>query len=217
MSRLGILPLAVVLLVVASAAEAQPRWGRGATPRDGVCFYEDTNFRGEYFCLSRGQNIDSIPSGMNNRISSIRTFGNADVIVFRDTRFRGASARFQSDVRNLKSQGWNDAISSVRVSRSTWTPGRPPAWGRGGGMPSEGACFYQDTNFRGQSFCVSRGGSFTTLPPGFNDRISSVRVRRATVMIFRDRDFDGRSRRITSDAADLRGTWGDTISSLRVF
>jgi hypothetical protein len=44
-----------------------------------------------------------------------------------------------------------------------------------------------------------------------------MRVRRSSVMIFRDRDFEGRSQRITSDVADLRGSWRDTISSMRVF
>jgi hypothetical protein len=51
---------------------------------------------------------------MNDRISSIRTFGRVEVRVFQDSRFEGRSARFD-DVRNLRSQGWNDRISSIRV------------------------------------------------------------------------------------------------------
>ena len=209
--------LAVLFLLFGvSAAQAQVRWGQGALPRAGVCFYQDVNFRGEYFCVQRGQAISAIGSGMNNRISSIRVFGNADVIVFREGRFRGPSARFQGDVRNLKSEGWNDAISSVRVGGASWVPGRPPVWGNPS-MPREGACFFRDANFRGQSFCLERGASFPALPPGFNDRISSVRTRRANVMIFSDRDFGGRSRRLSSDVPNLRGSWSDTISSVRVF
>ena len=216
-SYLKIAPLAILLLLFGvSGAHAQVRWGQGAPPRVGACFYQDVNFRGEYFCVQRGQAISSIGSGMNNRISSIRVFGNADVIVFREARFRGPSARFQGDVRNLKSEGWNDAISSVRAGSASWIPGRPPVWGNPT-MPREGACFYRDANFRGQSFCLERGASYPTLPPGFNDRISSVRIRRSNVMIFSDRDFGGRSRRLTSDMANLRGSWSDTVSSLRLF
>lgn len=72
-------------------------------------------------------------------------------------------------------------------------------------MPREGACFYRDAGFKGDYFCVPRGASDPTVPPDFNDRISSVRVIRAGgVLIFGDRDFDGRVARLTSNVADLR-------------
>jgi hypothetical protein len=209
--------LAAALLMFGPAiAQAQVRWGQEATPNTGVCFYQDANFRGQYFCVRRGQGVSAVPSGMNNRISSIRVFGNANVTVFRDVRFRGASARFEGDIRNLRSEGWNDNISSLRVGTASWIPGRPPSWGKPQ-LPRQGACFYRDANFRGEYFCVNRGGSYATLPSGFNDRISSIRVRGANVMLFRDRNFDGRSQRVSSDVVDMRRTWNDTISSLRVF
>jgi hypothetical protein len=56
-----------------------------------------------------------VPNDLNDGISSIRVFGRAEVIVFRDQRFNGGSSRFASDIRNLKSEGWNDKISSLRV------------------------------------------------------------------------------------------------------
>jgi hypothetical protein len=52
---------------------------------------------------------------MNDKISSIRVFGRADVTVFQDVRFSGRSVRIGGDVRNLKDEGWNDRISSLRV------------------------------------------------------------------------------------------------------
>ena len=64
---------------------------------------------------------------------------------------------------------------------------------------------------------MPRGGSYTSLPKGFNDRISSVRVFDGTVMIFEDSDFHGRSRQIRGDVRDLRGTWKDEVSSIRVY
>jgi hypothetical protein len=208
--------VATLVLAAGAAVSAQVRWGRGNQPRAGACFYQDANFRGEYFCVRQGETVNSIPGGMNDRISSIRILGNADVMVFRDERFRGGSARFYTDVRNLKAEGWNDRISSVRVTGSSWGPSRPPEWGNDQ-MPREGACFYAESNFRGRHFCVRRGGSFPALPSGFGDRISSIRMQRAAVMIFRDRDYGGRSRRLGSSEGNLRGAWNDTISSLRVF
>jgi Peptidase inhibitor family I36 len=116
--------------VVAAPASAQ-RWGQGAYPRSGVCFYKETNFRGDYFCAGAGENVSAVPDGMNDKISSIRLFGNAEVMLYRDVRFEGRSSRVDADVRNLKEVGWNDLVSSIRV-RSVGGPsggsypGRPP-------------------------------------------------------------------------------------------
>jgi len=126
----------VAALVAASPALAQ-RWGREGFPRDGVCFFKDVNFEGEYFCVRAGDNFGSMPSGMNDRISSIRIFGRAEVTVFKDVRFEGRSSRFDRDISDLRREGWNDLISSLRVRSASEgfgsnRPGRPSF-----GRPSE--------------------------------------------------------------------------------
>jgi len=222
-----------------------------------------------------------MPSGMNDRISSIRLLGASEVTVFKDNDMRGRSAFFTRDVYDLRNDGWNDAISSIAVTNSNYynnrngtynngngrgrgrnrdyrddpnyrdyrndpnyrdyrddpnyrdyrndpnyrdyrndpygyDPNTAPVWGRQN-VPREGACFYQDANFRGQYFCVPRGGTYASLPNGFNDRISSVRVFGASVQIYDDRDFRGHSTEIRRDNGDLKGRWRDTVSSIRVF
>jgi Peptidase inhibitor family I36 len=109
----------VVVLVVLTvhSAWAQPRWGRPRVPRAGACFYSDIDFRGEYFCAGEGDDISSMPVDMNDKISSIRTFGNVEVRVFQDVSYRGRSERFDSSIRDLRSAGWNDRLSSIRVGR----------------------------------------------------------------------------------------------------
>jgi len=102
------------VVAAASPALAQ-RWGRGGSPRDGVCFYQDPDYRGDYFCIRAGEDLRSLPSGMNDRISSLRVFGRAEVVVFKDDGYGGRSARFDGDVRDLKLDIWNDRISSVQV------------------------------------------------------------------------------------------------------
>ena len=104
---------AVLCAGLVDRAEAQ-RFGRGPTPGAGACFYEDPDFEGEYFCIRAGDRVEQMPRDMNDRISSIRTFGRVEVTVFQDRDFSGREARFE-DVRNLKRQGWNDRISSLRV------------------------------------------------------------------------------------------------------
>jgi hypothetical protein len=230
------------MMLAAATAHAQPRWGQGELPRAGACFYQDKDFRGQYFCIRQGEDLDRVPGGVNDTISSIRVIGNADVIVFRDARFRGQSARFSTDVRNLQREGWNDLISSLRVGRSSWGGDRGDRGDRGGGdrgdrgggdrgdrgdglrlpiwgndnMPREGACFFSEPEFRGQRFCVARGGSYANLPPGFNDRISSIRVQRAYVMIFEDKDYDGRNLRLSESVPNLGRNWSNRLSSIRV-
>jgi len=112
---------AAVLLSVAPAY-AQ-RWGRGATPRSGVCFYEDINFDGRYFCSAAGESTSRVSSGNNDEISSIRIFGDAVATVYRDPDFRGQSRVFNSSVSDLRSFGFNDRISSYQVDsgRGNWS------------------------------------------------------------------------------------------------
>jgi len=215
--RLRAVVLGIAGVAVASAAAGQIRWGRGPVPRTGACFYEDADFRGQYFCVRRGEDVGVLPEGMNDRISSIRIFGDADVVVFQDGRFRGESARFSADARNLDREGWNDTISSLRVEGTRWGGGRRmPEWGRPE-VPREGACFYKDADFRGQYFCVPRGASYAELPRGFNDQISSIRVMGARVTIFQDVNFAGRGDRFDSDVPDLGRRWNDAVSSFRVY
>ena len=209
--------LTIGIAVITSAALfAQPRWGRPSVPRSGACFYRDADFRGDYFCARVGEDIPDMPEGMNDQISSIRVFGDVEVAIFQDGRFRGRSIRYNRDVRNLGAQGWNDRLSSISVRAGSLGEGRPPEWGDSG-MPREGACFFEDANFRGRSFCLQRGRSYASLPDGFNDRISSIRVQRARVTVFIDSDFRGNSVEIRSDVPNVGDRWNDKISSVRVY
>ena len=228
-----------ICLFIAEAASAQPKWGRERVPNEGACFYVDADFRGNYFCVRQGERLPSLPSGMGDKISSVRVFGASEVTVFRDANMRGRSARFISEVRNLKGEGWNDQISSLEVASGRdysayggnhgrargqgegnpggWSSDHTPVWGRNGQNPSQGACFYEDANFRGQYFCAPRGATYTALPQGINDRISSIRLFGSEVRIFQDVNFHGRSSEVRSDVPDLRGKWKDKVSSIRVF
>jgi hypothetical protein len=116
----------ILLLAIASLpAMAQWRWGRPHPPRTGACFYRETGFAGDYFCLKVGDRWPSLPSGFNDRISSIRVFNGARLRVFNDGNFRGISLLIDGDVDDLRRVGlpdnpyktWNDRISSLAVFR----------------------------------------------------------------------------------------------------
>ena len=106
--------MGVALLAQVSTASAQ-RWGREATPRSGVCFYEDINFNGRYFCSPVGSVTEGVPSGMNDRISSVRVFGNAVATVYRDPNLRGQAKVIDYDVPDMRGMGFNDRVSSYVV------------------------------------------------------------------------------------------------------
>lgn len=80
--------------------------------------------------------------------------GRGSATVYRDADFRGAAFRFDDEVSNLASTGFNDAISSMQL-RGEWE-----------------VC--TDAYFRGQ--CVTLDGDQRNLRnSGLNDRISSMR------------------------------------------
>lgn len=125
------------LLVAATLATAQPRDrrdGRGSDrdrergPR--VIFYQQADFRGDALVVYPGESIENLSGrsfegggSLNDRISSIRVEGGAEVYVFENSRYRGAVMRLTESVRDLTgrllpdsvSASWNDRISSFRV------------------------------------------------------------------------------------------------------
>ena len=76
------------LLASATAAAAQT-WSGGEVPRDGACFYRDADYRGPYFCVGGNDEMDSLPRGLTDNISSVRILGRAEARVFKDSGFGG--------------------------------------------------------------------------------------------------------------------------------
>ena len=102
-----------------------PRWDRSwnqrPVPRAGACFFKDPGFRGDRFCVVKGDRLDSLPGEFGDNISSLQLFGGSRVTVFNDRNFKGGSQEFRSSVGDLRTQRfrdghtWNDRISSIAV------------------------------------------------------------------------------------------------------
>jgi hypothetical protein len=102
-----------------------PNWDRSwndrPAPRVGACFYKEQGFRGDRFCVRRGDRLPALPGNFGDNISSIQLFGRARVVIFNDRDFRNGSQevrRSVGDLRNERFRGghtWNDRISSVIV------------------------------------------------------------------------------------------------------
>ena len=211
------------ILIGAASASAQS-WGRPRLPVSGVCFYEDINYGGRYFCANVGSSMEHVSGGADDEISSIRVFGNAEVTVFRDSNFRGASRRFDSNVDDLRAAGLNDRVTSYRVAvrgypqgGNSGNGGGGPVWGRPS-VPSTGACFYEHMNFGGRYFCARLGESVPRVPGGTDAKISSIRIfGGGEVTVYRDSNFSGEARRFNANVSNLDGSgFNDRITSLRV-
>ncbi len=92
------------------------------------------------------------------------------------------------------------------------TPSRPPA------QPRDGACFFERTNYRGNSFCIARGDSYDRLPRDWDNAVRSVRVYgRAEVEVCTDRNFRGRCGTLTRSTTALPERYDRSISSIDVY
>lgn len=127
------LPLFCLLTLVAAAQNPprerrEERLDREHGPR--VILYEKANFGGDALIVYPGDSLENLarvaPDGgrsFNDRISSIRVEGGAEVYVYTDAEFRGAAMRLVESARDLTgrllpgsgSASWNDRISSLRV------------------------------------------------------------------------------------------------------
>lgn len=101
---------------------------RGREPR--VILYEKANFGGDALIVYAGDSLENLarvgPDGgrsFNDRISSIRVEGGAEVYLYVDAGYHGAAMRLVESARDLTgrllpgsvSASWNDRISSLRV------------------------------------------------------------------------------------------------------
>ncbi|HVV47378.1 MAG TPA: peptidase inhibitor family I36 protein [Bryobacteraceae bacterium] len=125
--------IAFALLCGALAAQPQdpwnyrgrPNWDRSWNnrpfPREGACFFKDAGFRGDRFCVTRGDRLESLPGNFGDNISSMQVFGRSRVTVFNDRNFRGGREEFRASIQDLREarfrdgHTWNNRISSIIV------------------------------------------------------------------------------------------------------
>ena len=109
----ALLASGTVLTVPAFAAQ---RWGYAPVPDAGACFYQQPNYRGRYFCARTGEDLAVIPNEFNGRIRSIRVFGGGQVVLYSNDRYGGSERWIDYNVPDLRYEGWDDRISSARLS-----------------------------------------------------------------------------------------------------
>ena len=87
--------------------------GPGSGPGDRqACFYSSPGYNGQSICLSRGDQMASLPRGWNDRIASISNRRGLSVTVCRNTGFRQCRT-YTTSAASLGS--FDHDISSIRV------------------------------------------------------------------------------------------------------
>ncbi|MGV3649866.1 MAG: peptidase inhibitor family I36 protein [Devosia sp.] len=171
---------------------------------DEACFYTGTNYSGAERCFGEGT-FNTLPPQINDRISSLRLYGDAQVELCVNPNLGGACRSFDVDTPNLPPQ-INDRASSASV----FVP-EPPAPAE----PPE-ACFYTGSNFSGAERCYPVGVR-NALPPAINDQISSVRLfGGASARLCANTNLNGVCRVVSSDSPTLPPQIDDRASSLEV-
>jgi len=216
--------LMALLVVLAVAALGQD---------NRVCLYDQPNYGGQSICFNAGEtaaDFQRLQGGWNDRVASIRVFGNVQATIYEDVGFGGGSYVVTTDVpevarlRANELRNWRSQISSIRVERSSAVPSRTDRQDRP--ERADRVCLYDQPNYAGQSACFNVGESSSDLQPtGWNDRAASIRIfGEAEATIYEHAGFGGSQAAVTSDVPNLsqvplnasRGNFGQKVSAIRV-
>jgi len=125
----------------ASGGNNAPIFDRpNARTNDGICVYDRPDYEGRERCWDSGADVVDLDRAGNwsDRISSIRVFGRASAVLYRDVNHNGGSITIDRDVPDLRQisgsgfRNWDRQVSSLIVEsdRRGFFPGRGRGRGR---------------------------------------------------------------------------------------
>lgn len=182
--------------------------GAASAAHADVTLYQDDNFQGRSFASS-GEITDLRQLQFNDRASSVVIHGERWTLCS-DADFRGqcvtlAPGRYPS----LRAMGLNDSLSSLRPEGG--------GWGHGWGQDGQGTVvLYENDDFDGRSLDASQGVE-DLKPRGFNDRVSSIVIRRGLWEFCSDADYRGQCITLGPGRYPNLRAWSlnDKLSSVR--
>lgn len=95
--------------------------GADAGPAEVVCFFADSNYMGNSFCVGPGAQGDTTPE-WNDVVSSVKVTPGYKVELFADAGFQGRDLTLIADEPHVSGCFMNDLMSSFRVSVDTPSP-----------------------------------------------------------------------------------------------
>jgi len=172
--------------------------------KSGACFFESDDYEGNRACYvleeSDGEKKAKLPSGVRNRVTSVRLYGDADVTMYDHSDYGGYSFRVLSNI--WKMDFYNDEISSFKIRHRT---------------SANFACFFEHPGYRGTSRCVPGNSDQKTFWSLDNDFSSVLIGGRAQVTIYTGDNFTSSNKTIDRSYNDLEDIgWDDRIDSAKV-
>jgi len=89
---------------------------------EGICVYDRPDFQGREQCWNAGTEVSDMGrANWSDRVSSIRVFGGARVILYRDINFRGEEIIIDRDIPSLSQvngrtfRNWDRQVSSLII------------------------------------------------------------------------------------------------------
>ncbi len=172
-----------------------------------VCLYSNPEYQGLETCFTLG-NHGWVGDKINDKVSSIRLFGNAVATIYSDGGFRGQHSVVMANT--YKMDAMDDAISSIKVSsRKT----------------NNFACLFEHNGFRGTPYCLEEGQSIDDLEKtviGSNEGASLFVAGKAKVALYEYPNFDSSHQhsvmtRSSSNLGERPGEWqDDNVDSFKV-
>jgi len=193
---------------------------------DSITFYEDEYYRGRSFRVDNAGEISNLRDkdlgandNFNDEISSISIDGNFKLTLFEDNDFRGRSVSINLSrpfLDVLSSISWDDRVSSIK-----WEP-------LGNVEEQVVVIFYDQANFRGNSFIIRGSGDVYKLNDkkrgssrrNWNDQIRSVKISglNTLVELYAHSKYRGRLVSLTQSQSSLTGySFVAAASSVKVF
>ncbi|RYV03376.1 hypothetical protein SOPP22_03660 [Shewanella sp. OPT22] len=172
-----------------------------------VCLYSDPEYKGQETCFSVGQH-GWVGDQINDKVSSIRLYGNAYAKIYSNGSFRGQHTVVMANTYKLDAM--DDAISSLKV---------------GVRNSNDFACLFEHNGFRGTPYCLEAGQSISDLDNTVlrrNEGASLLVSGKTKVTLFEYPNFDknrqhSQMTRSSSNLGERPGDWQDeNVDSFQV-
>ncbi|MGH1353419.1 MAG: peptidase inhibitor family I36 protein [Methyloligellaceae bacterium] len=199
-----------------------------------VCFYDNTGYRGENFCLDSNKALHRLPDRWNDDISSIKITGSAEIKLCEDTYLEGKCLILKKSSDYI-GRGWSNRASSLRIrflhsshpgSRDQYASNRDSENSAADDDDEDAddevaneVCFHQNRKFRGRSVCIPVGKTLNRLSRRLDDTISSIEVHgdaRVVIKVCEHAYLEGECRTYYRSKRFVGWSWNDRISSIRV-
>lgn len=174
---------------------------------DKVCLYEHPEYTGAEWCYTPG-NTSWIGSSRNDKVSSIKTYGNAYIQAYEHGNYGGKHTTIMGNT--YKMDDLNDGISSLKIKQRT---------------NNDFVCLFEHPGFRGTPHCLQSGQNEDNLNDvalGQNNASSIMVVGNAAAVIydypnFRSDKNNTTLNRSSSNLDSRPGGWvEDNIDSIKV-